>query len=72
MLKRLGFPISDWNENGKGYFLRNRTFEPQEVSMLCDLVKKEPSFTPQTKKRLTEKLQSFLNVYEKDNMDRSS
>lgn len=38
LLKRLGYDISDYSENGEGYFLREREFETAEVHLLMDAV----------------------------------
>jgi len=34
----LGYDISDFEDNGKGYFLRDRDFDPAEVRLLMDAV----------------------------------
>ena len=37
-LIELGYDISVYKENGKGYFLRSRLFEPSEVRLMTDAV----------------------------------
>ena len=37
-LIELGYDISVYKENGKGYYLRSRLFEPSEVRLMTDAV----------------------------------
>lgn len=37
-LIELGYDISVYKENGKGYYLRSRLFEPSEVRLMTDVV----------------------------------
>ena len=38
MLKQAGYDISDYNENGKGYYLAKRQFDKGEMLMLCNAI----------------------------------
>ena len=37
-LKKLGYDVSDYEENRRGYYLRTRLFEPSEVRLMMDAV----------------------------------
>ncbi|MDY5797970.1 MAG: WYL domain-containing protein, partial [Eubacteriales bacterium] len=38
LLKELGYDISDYKDNGVGYYLRERDFETSEIRLLMDAV----------------------------------
>lgn len=38
MLKQVGYDISDYNENGKGYYLAKRQFDKGEILLLCNAI----------------------------------
>jgi predicted DNA-binding transcriptional regulator YafY len=38
LLNDMGYDISDYEDNGKGYYLRSRDFEQSEVMLLADAV----------------------------------
>ena len=41
LLKQMGYDISTYEENGRGYYLRSRQFEPSELRLLTDAVFRE-------------------------------
>ncbi len=65
LLKQLGYDISDYSENGVGYYLRAREFELSEVRMLMDAVYSFPYISPRQTERLVEKLQGSLSIHER-------
>ena len=65
LLQRLGYDISDYEENGTGYFLRGREFELSEVRLLMDAVYSFPYIPQKQTEHLIKKLQRFLSVHER-------
>lgn len=65
VLKDLGCDISDYEENGVGYYLRQRLFEPGEIRLLMDAVYSFPFVPPKHTEDLVEKLQYHLSIYER-------
>ncbi|MGI6040457.1 MAG: WYL domain-containing protein [Clostridiales bacterium] len=65
VLKQIGFDISDYEENGIGYYLRFRLFEPGEVRLLMDAVYSFPFIPPKHTEDLVEKLQKLISVHER-------
>lgn len=65
LLKELGYDISAYNDNGVGYYLRERDFETSEIRLLMDAVYSYQAIpTNQTEKLIT-KLQKLLNSHER-------
>lgn len=62
-LTDFGYDISKYNENGKGYFLRERIFESSEISLLSDMLYHFKFIEPRQKQLLDKKLHSFTSVY---------
>ncbi len=62
-LKELNYDISDFEENGKGYFLVERKFEPSEVTMLIDAIASSKFIPTKETNELIEKLQSLQSKY---------
>lgn len=67
LLNDLDYDISTYEENGKGYFLRARTFEISEVRMLMDAVYGFPYIPPKQTADLIKKIQQLLSVHERKN-----
>jgi len=64
-LNEIGYDISTFEENGKGYFLRERVFEPAEVKLLIDAAHSFAYISPNQTKELITKLRGLLNVYDR-------
>ena len=64
-LKELGYDISGYDENGVGYYLRQRMLELSEIRLLMDAVYSFPFITPKNTEDLVEKLQEHLSIYER-------
>lgn len=63
LLCDFGYDISVYEDNGKGYYLREREFEPSEIHLLADAVYSS-SFIPEKATRdLIKKLQSTQSSY---------
>lgn len=65
LLIHLGYDISDYKDNGIGYYLRTRVLELSEVRMLMDAVYSFPYLPPKQTEYLIEKLQGLLSVHER-------
>jgi predicted DNA-binding transcriptional regulator YafY len=63
VLNCLGYDISTYNENKRGYYLREREFEQSEIQMLTDAVYSFPFISEEYTKELINKLQGFNSVY---------
>lgn len=62
LLVELGYDISTFEHNGKGYFLREREFEHGEVRLLMDAVYSFPFLPAKHTEDLIMKLQTLLSV----------
>lgn len=60
-----GYDISVYEENGKGYFLRERDFEHSEIIMLTDAVYSFPFVSGKQSDELIDKLQKQLSVHQR-------
>lgn len=67
ILRELGYEISDYEENGIGYYLEEREFEPSEIRLLMDSVYSNPSVPPRQTEQLIKKIQEFLPEYKQKN-----
>lgn len=65
LLTQLGYDISTYEENGKGYFLRTRDFETAEVRLLMDAVYAHQAISARQTQKLIAKLQNLLNNYQR-------
>lgn len=61
----LGYDISTYEDNGVGYYLKQRLFEPGEVRLLMDAVYSFSCLPSKHTDDLIEKLQRPLSVYER-------
>ncbi|MTK13047.1 MAG: WYL domain-containing protein [Clostridiaceae bacterium] len=68
VLKSLGHDISDFNENGRGYYLRSRNFEEHEVRILMDCILACRSVTHKKTKELISKLEKLNSRYVTDKL----
>ena len=65
LLCNLGYDISVYDENKKGYYLRSREFEAAEVRLLMDAVYSFDYIPAKQTQYLIQKLQGFLSVHER-------
>ena len=65
VLAQLGYDISTYEENGKGYYLREREFETSEVMLLTDAVYSFPFLPAKQSEQLIQKLQKQLSVHQR-------
>ena len=63
----LGYDVSTYEDNGKGYCLRERDFEQSEVLLLADAVYSFPFISATQSKRLVDKLQKQLSTHQRKN-----
>ena len=64
-LEGLGYDISDYEDNGKGYFLRVRDFDSADIRLLMDAVRSFEYISQKQTDELVEKLQSKMSVYDR-------
>ena len=65
LLQNLGYDISTYDENGIGYYLRERDFELAEIRLLMDAVYSCSYIPPKQTEYLIQKLQKQLSIYER-------
>ena len=63
VLEHLGYDISNYNENGIGYYLRERYFESSEIRLIMDAVYSHQAISSKQTERLIAKLQKLLNIH---------
>lgn len=63
MLMEMGYDICPYQENRKGYYLREREFEETELRLLIDSVMTSKYIPVKDAKRLIDKLKNLSNVY---------
>lgn len=64
-LNDFGYEISTYEQNGKGYYLLGRKFEPAEIRLLMDAVYSCRYISTQQTKELLDKIRSFSSVHER-------
>ena len=64
-LVELGYEISFYKENGKGYYLRDRQLEPSEAHLLSDAVCAFPFISEKQTAHLMKKIHSLVSAYER-------
>ena len=64
-LVELGYDISFYKENGKGYYLRDRQLEPSEAHLLSDAVCTFPFISEKQTAHLMKKIHSLVSIYER-------
>ncbi len=64
-LVELGYDISFYKENGKGYYLRDKQLEPSEAHLLSDAVCNFPFISEKQTAQLMKKIHSLVNAYER-------
>lgn len=66
MLQDFGYDISSYSENGKGYYLRERQFEPSQIYLLCNAIHASHFIPQKSSKELIDKLLSTQSKYFKN------
>ena len=66
LLRKYGYRIDDWHNNGIGYNLAEHQFSVKEVSKLYDLVQNSDQYSQTEKKRLQKKLLHTLSKYQRE------
>ena len=64
-LIELGYDISLYKDNGKGYYLLDRQLEPSEAHLLSDAICTFPFISERQTAQLMNKVQSLVSVYER-------
>ena len=64
-LAGMGYDISSFDENGKGYYLRVREFDTADIRLLIDAVRSFEYISQKQTDELVEKLQSKMSVYDR-------
>ncbi len=67
LLNSIGYDISTYQEDHRGYYLRDRDFEVAEVRLLMDSVYSNQTISTTQTKRLIDKLRGLLNVHSRKN-----
>ena len=65
LLIGLGYDVSLYEDNGVGYYLRDRELEPSEVLLLTDAVYSFPFIPARQTEQLVQKLQKQLSVHQR-------
>ncbi|MBQ0036817.1 MAG: WYL domain-containing protein [Firmicutes bacterium] len=63
MLQDFGYDISTYNDNGKGYYLRDRQFEPSQINVLCNAIHSSTFIPNNSSKELINKLLATQSKY---------
>ncbi len=64
-LIELGYDISLYKDNGKGYYLLDRHLEPSEAHLLSDAICTFPFISERQTAHLLSKIQSLVSVYDR-------
>ena len=65
LLLELGYDISMYDENKKGYYLRSRQIEPAEIALLTGAVHAFPFIPAKQSEQLIAKLQKQISVHQR-------
>lgn len=65
ILRQAGYEISDYNDNGKGYWLKTRQFDKGEILLLCNAVHASHFISHEQSEALIEKLLATLSKDER-------
>ena len=71
-LAELGYDISTYEENGKGYYLRIREFDSADIRLLIDAVNSFEYISRKQTDELNEKLKNKLSRYERKRFNTSN
>ena len=64
-LVKLGYDVSLYKDNGKGYYLLDRHLEPSEAHLLSDAICTFPFISERQTAQLMNKVQSLVSVYDR-------
>ena len=64
-LTELGYDVSLYKDNGKGYYLLDRQLEPSEAHLLSDAICTFPFISERQTAQLMNKVQSLVSVHER-------
>ena len=64
ILRQAGYEISDFNDNGKGYFLEKRQFDKGEVLLLCNAIHASHFISQKQSKKLIDTLLATQSKYD--------
>ena len=64
ILMQAGYEISDYSDNGKGYYLMRRTFEKSEILMLCNVIHASHFISEKQSSDLIRRLLSTMSTYQ--------
>ena len=67
-LVELGYDISFYKENGKGYYIRDRHLETSEVHLLSDAICAFPFISEKQTAQLLKKVRTLVSIYERRNI----
>ena len=65
LLKKYGYDISTWQENGYGYYLNEHQFKKSEVLMLCNAIHSSNFISSKESDALIKKLLTTLSISQK-------
>lgn len=65
LLTDMGYEISAYEDNGKGYYLQSRDFEETEIMLLTDAVHAFPFIPARQTEQLIAKLQKELSIHKR-------
>ena len=64
MLRQAGYEISDYSDNGKGYYLAERQFDKGEVLLLCNAIHASHFISQKQSKKLIDTLLATQSKYD--------
>ena len=70
ILEEFGYDISDYSDNGVGYYLGDREFDKNEVFLLCNAIHSSNFIPPHNSKELIQKLLSTQSKYKREEYER--
>lgn len=65
MLRAADYQISEYGDNGRGYYLENKQFEKGEVLLLCNIIHASHLISKKESKILIDKLLKTISKYER-------
>lgn len=71
LLREMGYDISDFEDNGKGYYLANRLFDTSETSMLIDVIASSKFIPKKESDDLINRLKNFQSIYSRQILDKA-
>ncbi|MGG7153631.1 hypothetical protein ACQPUR_23715, partial [Clostridium neonatale] len=62
-IKKIGIDISDYSDNGKGYFINSHKLEEYEIRILIDSISANKCLSHEKTKMIINKLSKMNNIY---------